>query len=192
VKAIAAGENFSLFLKNDGTVWVCGINSYGQTGTGDYIDYNYPVQLTSLSNVVAIAAGYNESVFLKSDGSVWACGFNNSGQLGTGDTLIKPSPVLVPGLCSVATDIDETGLMDGSVKVFPVPASSMLHLQVEKSGHYRLELRDIQGGLVMQRDEFIENDGVYTLSVDNLQNGIYFLSLADGLNNKLVRRVLIN
>src|SRR5664279_1840596 len=36
VTAIAAGGHQSLFLKNDGSLWAMGWNSYGQLGDGSY------------------------------------------------------------------------------------------------------------------------------------------------------------
>src|SRR6266542_2480971 len=41
-----------------------------------------PVQVSSLSDVVAIAAGWEHSLAVKSDGTVWTWGLNDSGQLG--------------------------------------------------------------------------------------------------------------
>ena len=66
---IAAGYNFSLALKADGTVVGWGDNTYGQT--------TIPA---GLSNVVAIAAGYYHSLALKADGTVVGWGRNTRGQ----------------------------------------------------------------------------------------------------------------
>jgi len=63
VAAIAAGGEFSLALRTDGTVAAWGIGSYGPT--------NVPA---GLSNVTDIAAGYSHALALKSDGSVVAWG----------------------------------------------------------------------------------------------------------------------
>jgi alpha-tubulin suppressor-like RCC1 family protein len=85
VTAMAAGEFHSLFLKNDGSLWVMGYNYYGQLGDGTGTDTNIPEQIVA-SNVTAIAAGWYHSLFLKSDGSLWATGWNLFGQLGDGTT----------------------------------------------------------------------------------------------------------
>ena len=45
-----------------------------------------PVQVSSLTDVVAIAAGYGDSIALKSDGTVWTWGDNSYGGLGTGSS----------------------------------------------------------------------------------------------------------
>jgi alpha-tubulin suppressor-like RCC1 family protein len=94
VKAISAGNWHSLFLKNDGTVWACGDNSYGQLGDGTTISHNAPIQ--AMSNVKAMSAGSAwYSFFLKSDGTLWACGYNYYGQLGDGTSINHPVPVQI-------------------------------------------------------------------------------------------------
>ena len=40
-------SNHSLILKNDGTLWGCGQNSYGQLGLGDNTDRNTFTQITA-------------------------------------------------------------------------------------------------------------------------------------------------
>ena len=94
VTAIAAGSDFSLFLKNDGSLWAMGENDLGQLGDGTYgasplYDPNRPEQIVA-SNVTAIAAGSFFSLFLKNDGSLWGMGDKISGQLGDGTRGASP------------------------------------------------------------------------------------------------------
>jgi alpha-tubulin suppressor-like RCC1 family protein len=91
VIAIAGGDEHSLFLKSDGSLWAMGANDYGQLGdgttdSGTYVT-NRPEQIVS-SNVTAIAAGAYHSLFIKSDGSLWGMGGRSVGELGDG----KPPP----------------------------------------------------------------------------------------------------
>ena len=101
----AAGQNHSLFICSDSTVMVCGLNSSGQLGDGTTSQRVTPVQLTTLSGIIAVSAGgngnANHSLFLKSDGTVWACGSNSSGQLGDGTTSQRNTPVQVSGLTGI-------------------------------------------------------------------------------------------
>lgn len=78
---LAAGANHSLFVKEDGSAWSMGDNSYGQLGDNSYTQKSIPVKITD--NVVRVAAGDNHSMFLKRDGTLWGCGRNDSYQLGT-------------------------------------------------------------------------------------------------------------
>jgi len=76
VISLDGGSNFSLFLKNDGTVWASGGNIFGQLGDGTNTDSNIPVQVSSLTNAIAIAAGWEHSIALKNDSTVWTWGNN--------------------------------------------------------------------------------------------------------------------
>ncbi|MGE5701302.1 MAG: RCC1 domain-containing protein, partial [Clostridia bacterium] len=87
VKALAAGNNFSLVLKQDGTIWAWGNNTWGQLGDGTTDKKSTPVQATGLTEMTAIAAGYEHAVALKQDGTVWTMGKNDMGQLGDGTTF---------------------------------------------------------------------------------------------------------
>lgn len=102
VKEITAGNNFSVAVKSDGTVWIWGANWNGARGTGVGINQNThlstPTQVkesstTYITNVKTVSAGDNHSLALKDDGTVYAWGNNNVGQLGIGCFL---------GNCSIA------------------------------------------------------------------------------------------
>ena len=96
VIAVAAGDEHSLALKSDGTVWAWGNNNIGQLGDGTPSkEKSTPVQVVGLSDVIAIAAGNGHSIALTEDGNVWVWGLNNSGQLGDGTTNNRSTPVQV-------------------------------------------------------------------------------------------------
>ncbi len=70
----------TIILKEDGTVWTCGLNDHGQLGDGTAVDSNVPVQVkidanTCLDNVIKISAGRNCGMALRKDGTVWVWGF---------------------------------------------------------------------------------------------------------------------
>ena len=98
---VAAGEDHSLALRSDGSVWAWGKNDYGQLGLGSYAPYFYPTKVAGLSAVRAVAGGAYHSVAAKQDGTVWAWGYNGYGQLGDGTTDQRLAPVQVPGLSGV-------------------------------------------------------------------------------------------
>ncbi len=84
IKAIAAcgqGCHHSLLLHEDGTVWSCGQNSYGELGRAGNSEYMMG-KIPELTDVVSIAAGNGNSLFLRSDGKVLSCGSNKYGVLG--------------------------------------------------------------------------------------------------------------
>jgi alpha-tubulin suppressor-like RCC1 family protein len=95
ITQVSAGDNFSLALKSDGTVWAWGRNANGQLGDGTNTDRTLPVQVSGLSNITDIEAGAWHAMALKSDGTVYAWGDNNYGQLGDGTTTSRNTPTLV-------------------------------------------------------------------------------------------------
>ncbi len=96
--AIAGGGYHSLFLKNDGTVWSCGLNQGGALGDGTNVSSATPIQASSLTEITAISGGTNHSIFLKNDGTVWACG---AGELGDGTTSTTLTPIQLTSLSGI-------------------------------------------------------------------------------------------
>ena len=95
VKAVATGNNYSMILKNDGTLWSCGDGSWGKLGNGTTYTYNWtPKQI--MSNVTMVSARDSHTMMVKENGSLWACGLNYSGQLGDGTTTTdRSTPIQV-------------------------------------------------------------------------------------------------
>ncbi|GIW24525.1 RCC1 domain-containing protein [Meiothermus sp.] len=102
VIALAAGDDHTLALKSDGSIWAWGDNPNGELGTGNNNPYTNPVLLAGIT-AKAIAAGGNHSVALLADGTVRTWGFNNHGQLGNGSTTSSNIPVPVTGLSDVVS-----------------------------------------------------------------------------------------
>lgn len=90
ISKIVSGVAHTVMLKQDGTVWTWGENTYGQLGKGDLgaQEVKEPVQVVGvngdgyLTDIVDIAAGQYFTVALKKNGEVVAWGYNNYGQLG--------------------------------------------------------------------------------------------------------------
>jgi alpha-tubulin suppressor-like RCC1 family protein/rhodanese-related sulfurtransferase len=98
IKAVACGTAHSLILLNDGTVWGCGCNEYGQLADDTGVNHRIPVKIPGLANVTAIACGPDFSLAQKKDGTVWGWGKNEHGLLWEAGML----PVKVPGLKHIA------------------------------------------------------------------------------------------
>jgi alpha-tubulin suppressor-like RCC1 family protein len=104
VVSVAGGEEHSLALRSDGTVWAWGNDGWGQLGNGGYTRSLTPIQVSGLTKVMSIAAGDKHNLAVKSDGTVWAWGFNYYGQVRigpSGDRGNVLSPVQVTGLTGV-------------------------------------------------------------------------------------------
>jgi alpha-tubulin suppressor-like RCC1 family protein len=101
VKSIACGQNHSIALKTDGTVWTVGQNHNGQLGLSDIVYRSTFTSVPGLSNVKAITAGQYHSIALKTDGTVWTVGQNVYGQLGLSNVVYRSTFTSVPGLSNV-------------------------------------------------------------------------------------------
>lgn len=104
---VSAGKQFSLALKEDGSVYSWGWGDFGQLGQGISNKFSklptavYGAAGGSLTDIIQIASGGYHCLALKSDGTVWAWGKNENGQLGNGTTEVSGVPVQVNGLTDV-------------------------------------------------------------------------------------------
>ncbi|QIF02261.1 choice-of-anchor Q domain-containing protein [Roseimicrobium sp. ORNL1] len=108
VISVAVGAHHNVALKDDGTVWVWGVNGgwWGSNGGGILGDGTLnnsatPVQVTALSDIVAVAAGYAHTLALDENGTIWAWGANQNGQLGDGSTTQRLHPVALTTITGV-------------------------------------------------------------------------------------------
>ena len=101
IVSMATGSYHTLALDENGRVWACGYNEYGQLGDGTRLERKTPVKLSTISDVKALATGSYHSLALTQDGSVYAWGSNWNGQLGDGTTTDRRSPTRVAGLANV-------------------------------------------------------------------------------------------
>lgn len=95
VKQIEAGYVHSVLLKNDGTVWSCGGNDYGQLGLSGTFDQKYFNQVTSLSDIIYITCSAYNTYALSANGDLYGAGFNSAGQLGLGNQTNSSSFVRI-------------------------------------------------------------------------------------------------
>ena len=96
--AVGANQGGVAAIKTDGTLWMWGVNSYGQLGTNNTSSYSSPVQtVAGGTNWSRVAVGLGHTIAVKTDGTLWTWGGNNYGQLGLNDTTNRSSPVQIYG-----------------------------------------------------------------------------------------------
>lgn len=96
IVSIAAGQNYSLALKSDGTVWAWGGNSNGQLGLGyESLNETAPVQVPNINNAVAIEAHHTTTFILLKTGELLAFGRNSSSSIGNGTNQDVATPTVV-------------------------------------------------------------------------------------------------
>ncbi|WP_396195287.1 RCC1 domain-containing protein [Flavobacterium sp.] len=82
-RVISAGQNFSMGVKSDGTLWGWGQNS-NRLGLGlaNLADQNLPTQIGTANDWLTVSAGAVHTLALKTNGTLWAWGNGQFGQLG--------------------------------------------------------------------------------------------------------------
>ncbi|MBP6884172.1 MAG: hypothetical protein KBC06_02985, partial [Candidatus Pacebacteria bacterium] len=125
VPMLTAGNNHTLALKSNGTVWAWGYNSQGQLGDGTTTGRLIPAQVSSLSGIIQIASGAlfsgaSSSYAVKSDGTAWSWGYNGQAQLGNGSTTQSNSPGQISGLSGI------TSIATGSLTAYAVKSDGSL------------------------------------------------------------------
>ena len=98
ILGIAAGEDHSLALGEDGSVWTFGLNRDGQLGIGTREDQSTMTMVKGLKNIVEVCGGEKHSIALDRGGRVWAWGSNDRGQLGHPTLSGSLVPIEIPSL----------------------------------------------------------------------------------------------
>ena len=96
IQDIQCGNENTLFLMKDGTVYTCGTYSRGTQGLGriDSI-VKTPVQIPGLEHIVQISCGFGHNAAVDRDGHLWVWGRNDHGQLGIGNKTGAGTPLML-------------------------------------------------------------------------------------------------
>lgn len=88
------------FVKNNGTVWSIGDNSYGLFGDGTTTSSNStPIQMQGINNAIRVSNSYYSTIILLSDSTLMAVGNNFGGTLGLGSSVLQTlTPIPITGL----------------------------------------------------------------------------------------------
>lgn len=81
-KTVSAGKEFSLALKNDGTLWRLNVGGTWQ-------------QVGAESDWASISTGSKHAILLKTNGTLWGIGKNLDGQVGDGTQVTRILPVQI-------------------------------------------------------------------------------------------------
>ncbi len=112
-----------LAIKNNGTLWAWGSESFGACGTGSEGN-GVPILPTQVGvdNWISVASDSSSSLGIKSDGTLWAWGSNNSGQIGIGSTLQYNQLTLL----QIGTDTNWQKVFSGVATCFAIKTDGSL------------------------------------------------------------------
>lgn len=186
---VAAGAFHCMAVKNDGTLWAWGRNTYGNLGDNTLTNRAVPVQMIGISNVAGLSAGTNFSIVAKSDGTFWGCGRNASGQLGDGTFLqrnvLTHSPLLCPVLISNQGEINAT---DAGINILPNPSANGLFYLEHIENISTMNVFDMLGKALLTIEHSGNKSAIINLS--EYPAGIYLLKVVKK-NNQIFHARLI-
>jgi len=96
-KKVSQGENYSIALKEDGTIWIWGQNTYGLLGNGSAAatEIKHPTQVGTDANWTDISTGRNFALAIKANGDLYGWGANYYGEQGIGNNTDLSVPTLI-------------------------------------------------------------------------------------------------
>ena len=94
--SVSAGEDHTLAVRTDGSLWAWGDNRNDQLGLNGGADRSTPTRVGTLNTWASVSTGTNHTLAVRTDGSLWAWGSNGNGKLGLGNsggTQLTPARV---------------------------------------------------------------------------------------------------
>jgi len=195
----ATGAFHCMAVRNDGTIWSWGRNTYGNLGDNTVADRHTPVQMIGITSAVGLAAGTNFSLLYKSDGTMWGCGRNLSGQLGDGTVAQHNVATQSTVMCSVLqapVGLKDLALPIIETKVFPNPsANGKFVLEVDNASsqsNITVDVHNAVGQKILHANttELISSSSI-VIDLSSQINGIYFMAVSSGehtVYQKLVKQ----
>ena len=93
-KSVVCGEQHTVAIKTDGSLWTWGNNNTGQLGINSLNNRSIPVTtFVGGINWKQVSCGNLYTAAIKTDGSLWTWGGNSVGELGTNDGINRSTPV---------------------------------------------------------------------------------------------------
>jgi len=88
-KQIFSGHNYTMAIKEDGTLWATGQNDRGQLGLGDTAFRKIFTQVGTDIDWKYVGCGEDHTLAIREDGTLWGTGSNYSGEIGLGDYISR-------------------------------------------------------------------------------------------------------
>lgn len=186
-KAIGTGVDHSMAIRTNGTLWSWGRNDFGQYGNNSTTDSYVPLQIGTLTNWRSITLGLSFATGFKvANDRLWTWGRDNQDALGNGLNGDSSIPVGL-GTCTTLSNIDFDDL-NNNFKIYPNPVNeeltieSILDIEIQE-----IKIIDVLGKIVS-----IQNNGFNKIEMQNLNKGIYILSILSNENEIFRSKIIKN
>ena len=168
---ISAGDEYSMAIKSNNTLWGWGDNVYSQLGDGTIGLGNMkttPTQIGTDTDWSFISTGSTHTMAIKTNGTLWGFGRNNQGKLGDGTTFDKKLPV------QIGTDTN-----------WQTVEASLGHTVALKTDGSLWAWGDNTDG---QLGNGLSGAAAYQYVPTNIEPGNIFLKITRGLKHTLTKR----
>lgn len=140
---VACGDNFTYFLKDDGTLFSVGKNSEYQLGIGHNDEVSELQEILTISNVKNIYAYSNYVLAITTEGQLYVQGYNTNGILGlnesTKNTIIKLFTKVLENVKDIKSYDDK--------HIFAIKNDNTLHITGINKEAYKIE--DVEIGSML-------------------------------------------
>ncbi|MCC6251570.1 MAG: T9SS type A sorting domain-containing protein [Bacteroidia bacterium] len=175
-KVVATGAFHCVVMKNDGSLWAWGRNTYGNLSDNTVTHRSLPIQMQGLSDAEGAAAGTNFTIVYKSDGSFWGCGRNASGQLGDGTLTQHNILTQSTGMCPIISGIKESKIkQDSRITIAPNPSNTGIYKIMGIEDIAKIQVVNILGNKVLENNFFDCKNN--TIDISNEASGLYILNI---------------
>jgi alpha-tubulin suppressor-like RCC1 family protein len=113
---LAAGQQHTCALMEDGTVKCWGSNGANQLGRGPSTSTALPVPVSGVADAVTIAAGFDFSCAVVRSGVAICWGNDANGELGDGVDISSPGSAMSPGVPVMARGLTNAALISAGIK----------------------------------------------------------------------------
>lgn len=164
--------NTSSNLSTHQYAWDFGDGNFGtgRTPSHQYANFgSYVVCLTVFDSIANCSATFCDTVGMDSLGNLNKAGF--------GIQVIDP----------LAVSLEENKLLN-QIKIYPNPASKHIFMDLNGLDQLTIKVLDISGRLVLERTSSSKN--IENIDISQLENGIYFISLQDGINRRVEKMII--
>ncbi|HBE9552635.1 RCC1 domain-containing protein [Clostridioides difficile] len=188
-KKIELTDNNMFIVMNDGTLYACGLNNYGQLGLGDTVNRSVMTKV-DIDNVLDIKGSGNSTFVLKNNGTLYSCGLNSNGQLGLRDEVNRNifTKIEIENVKDFCVESDYVIALNHSKEVYGWGYSANSNIERTSNYPYKQNITGIEKIATYYRSVYmINSEGRLYVSGYN-----DYYQLGTGGNNSSTNRTIVS